>query len=321
MSDNDILLELDQSLDELVPQKPVNNLETLYTEHLQTLNETPIFFHYTTIVEAPEKKSTLFSHIWFLMKYLSTCTVIFAILLVGTNYSAYFTIAKSYLMKDEVEKQQQSLLTSVQAASIHKNITKTEENQNENKDQKHTEIEDDSLQKTTSSIKKYKKELDAMKINMDIEITPYENRVVIPKIGKNVPLIDIKNRTLNNEGELDNIFMKELEKGIVRYPGSAVPGEIGNTFIFGHSSNFPWMEGDYNDVFATLGNIEMGDEVIVYYNQKKYIYKITEKQVITPGDVSVLNRNHNKKEISIMTCWPIGTTYNRLLVTGELIEK
>jgi hypothetical protein len=36
--------------------------------------------------------------------------------------------------------------------------------------------------------------------------------------------------------------MKELENGIIRYPGSAKPGENGTSFIFGHSSNFPWVK-------------------------------------------------------------------------------
>lgn len=31
-------------------------------------------------------------------------------------------------------------------------------------------------------------------INLNIEITPYENRIVIPKIGKNIPLIDVKKK-------------------------------------------------------------------------------------------------------------------------------
>jgi sortase A len=119
---------------------------------------------------------------------------------------------------------------------------------------------------------------------------------------------------------LNNIFMKELEQGIVRYPSSAKPWEDGNSFIFGHSSNFPWMKWDYNDVFSTLDNVAFDDEVIVYYGQKKYTYKIREKKVIAPGDVGVLKRNKNRKEITLMTCWPIGTTLNRLIVTWELVE-
>jgi LPXTG-site transpeptidase (sortase) family protein len=82
--------------------------------------------------------------------------------------------------------------------------------------------------------------------------------------------------------------MKELENGVIRYPGSAKPGNDGNTFIFGHSSNFPWIKGDYNDVFALLDHVENGDEIIIYYNQKKFKYKINRKDVVTPGDVSVL---------------------------------
>lgn len=309
MLERDILQELDTALaSETTAQ--VSDIDTIYADFEAQQQETPLFFHYHTIVEEVKKTSRLLSGIWFTIKYIVTCAFIFAILLVGTNYSAYFTIAKSYIMKEEVEQKQQSILNSVEAANIQKETPE---------EITHEEVTAEKV--STSSMKKYKKELDAQALNMNIEITPYENRVVIPKIGKNIPLVDIKNRTLTEAQELDNIFMKELENGVVRYPGSALPGEVGNSFIFGHSSNFPWMEWNYNDVFATLWNIENGDEIIIYYNQKKYTYKITEKRVITPGDVSVLKRNNDKKEVSIMTCWPIGTTYNRLIVTGELIES
>jgi LPXTG-site transpeptidase (sortase) family protein len=48
---------------------------------------------------------------------------------------------------------------------------------------------------------------------------------------------------------------------------------------------------------------------------------VREKNVITPGDTSVLERNKDKAEITLMTCWPIGTTLNRLIVTAELVEE
>jgi hypothetical protein len=41
-----------------------------------------------------------------------------------------------------------------------------------------------------------KKEQDKKDINLNIEITPYENRVIIPKIGKNIPLLDIQNKNI-----------------------------------------------------------------------------------------------------------------------------
>ena len=99
--------------------------------------------------------------------------------------------------------------------------------------------------------------------------------------------------------------MKDLENGVVRYPSSVKPGENGNTFIFGHSSNFPWINGDYNDVFALLDTLEYGDEIIIYYEQKKYVYKIRKKQVIDPNNVCVITKHTLKPYLTLMTCWPI----------------
>jgi LPXTG-site transpeptidase (sortase) family protein len=82
------------------------------------------------------------------------------------------------------------------------------------------------------------------------------------------------------------------------------------------------MQGDYNDVFALLDNVVFDDEVIVYYGQEKHTYKIKSKEVIRPGDVSVL-RSHtddDRSQITLMTCWPIGTTLNRLVLIGELVK-
>lgn len=153
-------------------------------------------------------------------------------------------------------------------------------------------------------------------------VAPYENRIIIPKLGKNIPLIDVNHDTKAKYGELQNIFMEELKKWVVRYPGTARPGEVGNAFIFGHSSNYPWVVSDYNDVFALLNTLEKNDEIIVYYDQNKYTYKITDRAIVDPGDTKVLAaRDSKKKEISLMTCWPVGTTLERYIIFGELVES
>ena len=156
--------------------------------------------------------------------------------------------------------------------------------------------------------------------DINIDISPYDNRILIPSIGKNVPIVDIDPQSGFDFSHLENIFMKELEKGVVHYPGTAVPGEKGNAFIFGHSSNYPWVHGDYNNVFALLDNVTYGDEIIVYYHQKKYTYIVRDKKIVKPGDVSSLARDPDAKELTLMTCWPIGTTLNRMLVFAELKE-
>lgn len=115
--------------------------------------------------------------------------------------------------------------------------------------------------------------------------------------------------------------MEELRGGVVRYPGTALPGETGNVFIFGHSSNYPWVKSDYNDAFALLDTLENGDEITIYYNQKKFTYRVTDRAVVKPGDVKTLeSRDHTKKELSLMTCWPVGTTLERIIIFAELVE-
>lgn len=267
-------------------------------------------------VKTEKKSSKILSNALFAIKYVSTSALIFALLLVTTNYSAYYNLAMSYIFQDEMANTNQSLITAVEASNItetfREDIIKKKEIVEEQKEEKDSEY----------SIKNLIEEDNARDMNLDIEITPYENRIVIPKIGKNIPLVDIVNQEVEWGGEeLENIFMKELENGVIRYPGSAKPGKNGNTFVFGHSSNFPWIKGDYNDVFALLDHVDNGDEIIIYYNQKKFKYKINRKDVVTPGDVSVLKWREDKKELSLMTCWPIGTTLNRLIVTGELVEE
>ena len=256
-------------------------------------------------------------------KYLVTSVFIFGALLLSTNYAAYTNIAKSYLFEDQIALESQTLLNWVDASYIKKEeeiVVEKKTKQEREEEIKKAEKETENIQ-NQFSIKKLVDKLDKEDINLDIAIVPYENRIIIPKIGKNIPLIDIEETKVEWKDQLDNIFMKELEQGIVRYPGSAIPWEKWNSFIFGHSSNFPWIAGDYNDVFSRLGQVEVWDIVYSYYGQKKYKYQIKEKKVISPTDVSILKRDKNKSELTLMTCWPIGTTLNRLILVWEIIEE
>ena len=310
IENNDSLLSEVQTLDFLDAQ---TSEEALFTEETNK-NEEHIDILETIKIDSntiKAKRSTFVLWIIFLSKYILTSTLIFAVLLITTNYSAYINIAQSYIFAWELEINRQKIISSVEASNIKERYAEVVVEQN-----KEEKIGTEKL-----SIKKMKQEQDRENINLNIEITPYANRVVIPKIAKNIPLVDIKNRNIEWENELNDIFMQELENGIIRYPGSAKPWEDGTSFIFWHSSNFPWVKWDYNDVFSLLDKVEYNDEIIVYYGQEKYVYKVKEKKVITPWDVSVLERNKDRSEITLMTCWPIWTTLNRLIVTWELIKE
>lgn len=295
---------------------PTQNIQNTFLEELENLQ-----------IESKKKISTgkkVFSGFLFFIKYIGTSSFIFAFLIASTNYNAYIEIARSYLNPEALEQNKQAMLASVQSATLAKTTPQKEEIEVLPEEELNTQDTTQKIEmvknKTYHSMDKLMN-LSKNSIDMNIEIVPYENRIVIPKIWKNIPLLDVQNKTVENVKALEDIFMQELVNGIVRYPGSARPGENGNSFIFWHSSNFPWLEWKYNDVFALMDNLSFWDEIIVYYGQKKYIYQVKEKKIIKPGDTSVLKRNNNIAEISLMTCWPVGTTLNRMVVVWELVKE
>lgn len=336
---NDILKNLDiLSLEDLEKNIEINNENTKKINFSETnennnfinSNEDIEFYdqpikennqitheHQTNEKTDVENKKTnkIFNWAINIFKYIWTSGLIFVVLLLTANYSAYINLAQSYFFEEKFQEKWNSLSKSVSSSQI---IIKE-------KNKKEKRIEEDKKNqksvKSKYSIKKLVNEVNKEKPSLNIDISPYENRVVIPKIWKNVPIINIKQKVISKSNELENIFMKELEDWVVRYPWSSEPGKKWNTFIFWHSSNYPWIKWDYNQVFALLGKVNIWDKIISYYNQKKYIYKIKEKKVIKPWDVSILKNNKNNSELTLMTCWPVWTTLNRLIVTWELVKE
>ncbi|MCH8518855.1 class E sortase [Candidatus Gracilibacteria bacterium] len=324
----DILAELDMNNTQAVEIENTHSETLDDTSHILSIKEITEEigenFEVETrgdILDVTPKYKKVFGTLKFLTQYSFTSLLIFGILMVGVNYQAYYQLLSAYINAEQMEENKHSMIESVSAAA---SVVREERGTGDNVDlsfiTRSAEARELSLEERHSPTRLLAK-ASREDINLDIAITPYENRVVIPKIGKNIPLVEVGTRNVDSVNDLHDIFMEELERGIVRYPGSALPGEAGNSFIFGHSSNFPWLPGDYNEVFALLDRLNVGDEVIVYYDQKKYVYKIREKDVVKPGDTSVLrNQNKDEKLITLMTCWPVGTTRDRLLVIGELVE-
>ncbi len=290
-------------------------IENSSTQEFTQKNVTELKNNISTKAKQTKTKFDYFlSYSTFALKYSFTSVVIFAVLLLGTNYSAYINLAQSYFWDNS--KQEWNFVASVNATKIespevHKKTKKERLEELSAKDSEVTNQED------KYSIKSMIAKSNS-RINLNIDIVPYENRLIIPKLGKNIPLMDVKDSKASSENELNDIFMKELEGWVVRYPWSAQPWKIWNSFIFWHSSNFPWIPWKYNDVFSTLWNLKENDEVIAYYGQKQYTYVIKEKKVISPRDIDILKRDKWKAEITLMTCWPLGTTLNRLILVWEL---
>ncbi|MBI2463756.1 class E sortase [Candidatus Peregrinibacteria bacterium] len=148
-----------------------------------------------------------------------------------------------------------------------------------------------------------------------------DNRIIIPKIDKNIPIVETasKNRYEEKWEELEKNILNDLKNGVVHYPGTAQPGQKGNVVMTGHSSYYPWDEGKYKDVFALLDKLEIGDEIIIYFQQKEYRYNIIDFRDVNPDDINVLEQKDGYK-LSLITCTPLGTNLRRLVVTAEQIR-
>lgn len=143
-----------------------------------------------------------------------------------------------------------------------------------------------------------------------------EPRLIIPKINVDVPAI----YGIGNDYDSQ---MTAMEKGVAHFaiPGaSSVPGQVGNTVLSGHSSNDLFDSGDYKFIFAQLDKLTTGDSIYAHYNGTRYTYTVTKKEVVQPTEVQKLVYDTDKPVLTLITCTPLGTALNRLLVTAVQVS-
>ncbi len=140
-------------------------------------------------------------------------------------------------------------------------------------------------------------------------------QVIIPKINVQIP-VDYS-QTSTDEATIETA----LNSGVVHYPSTVMPGEIGNTAFFGHSSNNIFNPGKYKFAFVLLHKLTPGDTFYLTYKNTVYIYKVISTKVVSPSDVSVLDSVPGQTATAtLITCDPPGTSINRLIVVGQQIS-
>lgn len=143
--------------------------------------------------------------------------------------------------------------------------------------------------------------------------TSIPGRLEIPTINVNVPIIW-------TDSPAD--FNEDLKTGVVHYPCTPLPGDVGKSYISGHSSNYTWAGGDYNKVFTRMNELEAGMTfkiTVVGADGKdiRLFYVIQSKQEYEADDqAQFLNTAYS--EVALSTCWPINTTKRRLVTVARL---
>ena len=111
----------------------------------------------------------------------------------------------------------------------------------------------------------------------------------------------------------------DLEKSLIQYPQTALPGQLGNTVVFGHSVLPQFFNSkNYLTIFSTLYKLEQGDEIILRYDKSTYKYVVEEMYEVQPTDLSVLEQRFDSKTLTLITCSPPGTYIRRLIIKSQL---
>ncbi len=136
---------------------------------------------------------------------------------------------------------------------------------------------------------------------------PEENRLVIPAIDVDMPII---------EGVNDSV----LDLGVWHRPATGFPGS-GNMVLTGHRVGYAFLPEDVKNStsFYNLDKLQIGDYVIVYWNQIEYDYQINDYGVVDKEEVSIESQD-GEERLTLYTCHPIGQNTKRLVYYAEPIE-
>lgn len=146
------------------------------------------------------------------------------------------------------------------------------------------------------------------------KFTEKSDSVEVPKIEILTPLIFI-------ESSENKDITAGLEKGVVHYSQSVLPGENGQTVILGHSAPSGWPKIKYDWVFSRLNDLNPGDEIFVNYQNRQYRYLVSEKYFLEAGEeIPSVGLTNSGNVLILISCWPPGANIKRIAVEAELVK-
>jgi len=130
-----------------------------------------------------------------------------------------------------------------------------------------------------------------------------DNILVIPKIGVTMLISD----SLDEDGALN--------EGAYHFFKTSTPDKGGNTVLSAH--RFKYLPPS-SETFYLLDKLIEGDTFMVFWEGTQYNYRVASTTVVDPYAIEVLNQTKNST-VTLITCNPVFSTKERLVVSGELI--
>lgn len=129
-----------------------------------------------------------------------------------------------------------------------------------------------------------------------------------------IPKLKIKDATVV-------VGSDDLDRNLIHYGGTGLPGEFGTGVVFGHSVLPQFFNPtNYKTIFSTLPTLKDGDEIFVNYDGVLYKYIVIGMRVVDPSDISVLEQKYDDSYLGLVTCVPPGTYWKRLFVLTKMSQ-
>jgi sortase A len=98
----------------------------------------------------------------------------------------------------------------------------------------------------------------------------------------------------------------DLARGAGWIPGTALPGEAGNSAIAGHRDTF----------FRAMRRFKVGDEVVLVTREQTVRYEVSDMSIVNPDQVDVISPT-SRAALTLVTCYPfnlVGRAPKRYIV-------
>jgi len=122
--------------------------------------------------------------------------------------------------------------------------------------------------------------------------------------------------TANVNANDEREYTQVLKEGVAHAKGAAFPGQKKLIYIFGHSTNGIWNVAAYNAVFYQIKDLENDDLIILHLGEESFYYKVSAKEVVKSNDVDYINNKQDQDLLLLQTCWPPGTSWQRIFITA-----
>ncbi len=130
-----------------------------------------------------------------------------------------------------------------------------------------------------------------------------------PDLGDGVAVIKIPKIGVDRV-VVEGVSVADLKKGPGHFPDTAMPGQLGNMVVSGHRTT-------YGAPFNRLDELEIGDEIVVYDRSGPFKYLVSEKKVVKPTAVEVLDPSSDAR-LTLTTCHPKFSARERLIIVAQL---